>query len=264
MPACLCQRHRTVIVDVHTPFLQICDGYSPDRVVADPELNNHFLGVCRSLGISVTDEEANKALLNARKAGRLSGYRTARRTSFPNENEYRFASEIAIRFLERRDSVTLDDVICSPVRAAEFDSTAGRICPGFTPLQYRWAALNLRKRRRLQPEPVGKIATTESIINSRVHGLHLDSVSSQPGVYLFFDSNTTLYVGEAQNLRRRIAKHLEHSDSKGLAHWVWEHGTDHLNVELHILPTGTATRVRRALELELIRSRHPEFNIRGR
>jgi hypothetical protein len=68
-------------------------------------------------------------------------------------------------------------------------------------------------------------------------------------------------VGEANNLRNRLEKHLDHSDVKSLAHWLWEHGANNLYLELHVLPDNTSTQVRRALEAELIRSRRAAFNI---
>ncbi len=74
--------------------------------------------------------------------------------------------------------------------------------------------------------------------------------------------NRVLYIGEAENLNSRIRKHIDHSDNRGLARWFWEQGFGDLFLEIHLLPAETTTRVRRALELELIRSRNPEFNVR--
>jgi hypothetical protein len=55
---------------------------------------------------------------------------------------------------------------------------------------------------------------------------------------------------------------LDHSDNKGLARWVWEQGPDELHLEIHVLPDGTPTKVRRALEMEFIRSRESIFNVK--
>ncbi|MCH7597014.1 MAG: GIY-YIG nuclease family protein [Planctomycetes bacterium] len=236
-------------------------GYSADRVVADPVLNRSYIAECRSRGLTASAEMLNRSLLNARKTGATSWGKTKHHTSFRDESEYAFASEIAIRFLERRDGITLDQVICSPDAAEEFDTIAARICPGFTSLQYRWAALNLRKKRRLKPEVLAHACRPVDVINSPASDLNLASVASQQGLYIFFCRNRTLYVGESSNLRRRLAKHLEHSDNKGLARWLWEHGADELNVEIQVLPANMLTRVRRAMEAELIRSRTPEFNV---
>ncbi|MCK4342000.1 MAG: hypothetical protein KAY37_09790 [Phycisphaerae bacterium] len=241
-------------------FHQVRDEWSPDRVVADPELNARFLRECTGLGMTQPASVLNRCLLNIRKASQLSGLRS-KRTSFSDQQDYVFASEIAIRFLERRDGVTLDDVICDPVRAAEFDGLAARIAPGYTPLQYRWAALSLRKSQRLRPEPIGRAIQPLSVEQARADEIDLDDVPTTQGLYVFFAGSESLYVGEAQSLRSRLKKHLDHSDNRGLARWLWEHGTDAVYLEWQVLPPTTATQTRRAMECELIRSRRPVFNV---
>lgn len=250
-------------VGVFEAFKVVRDGCSPDRVVVDPDLNRRFLEVCRSKGLQNEPSRLNRALLNLRKAGHLAGLPKSCRTSFGSGDDYRFASEIAVRFLERRDGVTLDDVICDPALAAKFDEIAARIAPGHTPLEYRWAALNLRKRKKLRPERVSHAVPSAEVVLTDLAIVELATLSSNPGLYVFFNARNVLYVGETKCLRRRIAKHLEHSDNKGLARWLWDHDSEPAHLELHILPDGTPTRVRRALESELIASRRPEFNVKG-
>ncbi len=235
---------------------------SPDVVVADPDLNERFLRECQSRGLSHPPAALNQCLLNLRKSGDLQGIKS-RRVSLGNREDYRFASEITVRFLERRDQVSLDQILCDPIRAAEFDGIAAGLAPGFTPFQYRWAALNLRKRKRLRPELLGKVVPPEQVVSSAVVDLKQEQIPSRPGLYLFIEPSGVLYVGECQNLRKRIGKHLDHSDNKGLAHWLWQHGVTDLHVEYHVLSPGITARVRKALEAELIISRQPIFNVAG-
>jgi len=91
---------------------EVCQGYSPDRVVADPELNAQFVAARRKRGLADNVAELNRALFNLRKRRELRGRPRATRTSFADQTNYQFAAEMAIRFIERRDSVSLDDVIC--------------------------------------------------------------------------------------------------------------------------------------------------------
>lgn len=251
---------------IREAFVEVRNGLSADRVIADPKLNAIFVKACREHNLCDSAEEINLALMNARKGGHLSGCSRSKKTSFSDEDEYAFAAEIAIRFLERRDGTNLDRVICSPEKASEFDKLAGRLAPGYTSLQYRWAALNLRKRKALKPEQMSHVVASEKVKINRVEDLIIEEVTMNQGLYLFTDSESkkTLYVGEASNLRKRLSKHLEHSDNKGLAHWIWEHGTGGIWVELHELPHSTSKKIRRALEYELIQSRKPEFNVIGR
>jgi len=244
-------------------FLAVRQHYPSDRVVADPELNQRFLEHCRLLGLSQSPYCLNKCLFNARKAGHLTGTPRSSKTSFANEDEYRFASEMAARFLERKHDTTLDDIICNPEITFEFDMLAARISPGFSPFQYRWAALNIRKAKGFQPELTSRVIEPEEIHTAPINGLDIEQIPKRQGLYLLYQPTHMLYIGETKHLHRRIAKHLEHSDNKGVAHWLWEHGTADLFLEYHVLPLGTSKRVRRVLELELIRSRKPVFNIQG-
>lgn len=237
-----------------------CQGFSPDRVVADPDLNSAFLSEAGRLGLTAAAATLNRSLLNLRKAGDLRG-RKSKKTSFADEGDYRFAAEMAIRFLERRDGISLDSIICDPQLAAEFDAYAARIAPGYSPFQYRWAAFNLRKASRLKPELLARVLPPVSVTIHSVKDLDIANIPSDQGLYIFLMATGALYVGEAENLFKRLKKHLDHSDNKGLARWMWEHGTDDVHVEIQVLDADTKTIVRRALETELIRSRSPLFNV---
>ena len=105
-------------------FLHVRDGYSPDAVIANPELNKRFLAACREVGAEGTDFQLNHCLYNLRKSRALEDYPTTRRVRVAKRDEYEFASEIAARFLERRHNTTLDRVICDPALEQEFDRLA--------------------------------------------------------------------------------------------------------------------------------------------
>lgn len=242
-------------------FLETNKNFSTDRVVADPLLNGAFVQRCRQLGDTTPATKLNIELLNLRKAGLLKGLPRSVRTSFKDEDAYRFASEIAARYLEKRDGTTLDRVICDPESAAEFDAIASEIAPGFTPLQYRWAALNLRKARSLRPELLSQVVRPVSVTVGAVETLIVSELPSQQGLYIFYGPHETLYVGEGINLRKRIAKHLDHSDNRNLARWFWSNGFKDVRLEIQALDKNTSTKVRKALEAELISTRHPVFNV---
>ena len=196
-----------------------------------------------------------------RKAGGLTGLPRAKITSF-NDDEYRFAVEISIRHLERRDSVSLDDVICEPSLAKEFDQLCADLAPGFRALEYRWCALSLRKKRKLPPEPIAQTVGISKAMRFSRNNLSIEQIPSESGIYAFMTSDVVLYVGEASNLRKRIAKHLDHSDNKMLARWLWENEDESLYLEIQTLPQDTTAKIRRYVETELIQARSPVFNIR--
>ena len=245
---------------IRAAFEAIRQNESVDWVIADPALNAQFLEKCGELVIAASGATLNRALLNLRKTGQLRGLKS-RGPKVGDDDAYRFAAEMAVRFMERRDGLTLDAVLCDPELALEFDKLAETISPGFTPLQYRWAALNLRKAKSLKPEILSRIAPPERVLTSSIKDWQLDAIPSAQGLYLFFTRSECLYVGEAENLRNRLGKHLDHSDNKWLARWMWDQGTEELFLELQLLAADTTQRVRRALEMELIRSRRPLFNV---
>lgn len=245
-------------------FVAASGGWSPDRVVADPNLNAQFIAECRRLGLNQEAKLLNRQLLNARKAKLLQGLPRPRRTVLTRTEGIQFAAEVAARFLEHQLQVTLDDILCDPELSHRFDEIASEVESGFLPLQYRWAALYLRKAKLLQPELLSQVVVPTSIQLGLVDHLELSAIPVEQGLYIFYGAKGTLYVGEADNLRRRIQKHLHHSDIREVARWIWSHGTSDLRLELHVLPEETTTRVRRALEAELIQSRRPAYNIRRR
>jgi site-specific DNA-methyltransferase (adenine-specific) len=247
---------------IRRAFAQSAEGYSADRVVADSRLNDSFVEHCRRAGLELPVAQLNLALLNARKGRLLTGLPRAKRTHFADEAQYRYACEIAARFLEQKHATSLDHILAEPITAAEFDAIAADISPGFESLHYRWAALNLRKASRLKPELLARVVRPAAVQLGRLTEVAIDGIPTSQGVYLMYAPHQALYVGEAEQLRRRIAKHLDHSDNKELARWFWEQGITDVHLEVYSLPDGTSTQVRRALELELIRSRRPMFNVR--
>ena len=144
--------------------------FSPDRVVADPDLNRIFLDECHRLGLGLDAATLNRSLLNLRKRGELPGLRS-RRTILKDQPDYRFAAEIAARFLERKNEISLDQIICDPLLAEQFDEIARAIAPGGRPLEYRWAALNLRKQRRLRPEVCARVVRPVEVLRVNADGV---------------------------------------------------------------------------------------------
>lgn len=246
---------------IRQAFDEVRNSLSSDRVLCDPDLNSAFLEKCRDLGLSENAVVLNWHLLNLRKSGELKDLGKSKPTSFRNESEYRFGSEIAARHMETKYGQSTDRILCDPQLASEFDTIAAEIVPGFSPLQYRWAALNLRKAKRLSPRFVSRIVTVETVQFGRFPDFDLAKVSERQGIYIFLSSREPLYVGETANLRKRIAKHSDHSDNKGLARWLWEHGITDVKLETRVLPEATTTLERRALEAELIKSMKPRFNL---
>ena len=169
--------------------------------------------------------------------------------------------------MEDKYKSNTDRVLCNPALRNEFDRVAQSIAPEVSPYLLRKAALKLRKARKLRPERTKRIVDWGlQVLSFTAEELcrNLTLIPRQPGVYFFRDRTGYLYIGEADNLYKRVPKHLDHSDRKALAHYLWEHGMTDLSVELHVFSSisdGRRTGHRRVYESEMIASRSPRFNI---
>jgi len=254
---------------IATAFRRTHDGRSTDDVIIDDELNARFVSACSELQLTLSAAELNRRLLGLRKSGRL-GRVTRVRVPLRDYEDYSHAAEIAARCMEDRYDLTVDRIFCDPARRTEFDAIAASIAPGFTPYQYRRAALRLRKTRQLRPEPVKRLEAFKADVQIRdasVYEADPELTPGSPGIYAFLDDTGYLYIGEADHLRSRLKKHLSHSDRPGLARYMWEHGKGKIKLELFVFAPGTEgmrRKSRRAFEASLIASRSPRFNIQYR
>ena len=204
-------------------YLEVRQGYSTDRVIADPVMDRMFLRRCRELGLSGTDFDLNWKLFNARKNGYLSNIpKTIEYTiSSEQRDEFEYASEIAARFIQQKyDPRSLDKIICDPDIVLEFDEAARRLAPGFSPLEYRWVALALRKAHRLTPE-MRNVQYPEFSLLGPTQAVDLSQIPKNEGLYLFRSDQEAIFVGETNHLRHRIERHLDSSGSNGLPDWLY-------------------------------------------
>jgi len=239
-------------------FGEVREGFSADRVVADPELNGKFLRRCRELGLAGTDYDLNWALLNARKRGNMSLLPKTKRYTVKGTDEFDYASELAVRHLQRTKDVSLDRIICDPALAREFDEYAEQLAPGRTPLEYRWVALGLRKAGIRDKEAVERIEIPKLTPLGRVTRLRLSKLPETSGLYLFSSPDSPVFLSQTDNLRHRIERHFKFSDSRGLPAWLWDGGS--LDLSVAQMP-GVRKRRRQETEVLLVKKLHPLMNL---
>jgi hypothetical protein len=189
-------------------YKKVFDGYSTDRVVVDPEMNARFLAECRKGGLTSDDYHINHALLDIRKSGKVELPKATKRTEFRDYDEYQFAAEIAVRIIQRAKGVTLDQILCDPALAFEFDEIAKKLAPAQTALKLRCAVLNLRKTKRLGPTDRRPLEGINLITAGPLKMIKPGDLPSDPGVYAFFDTNRPLFAGGTGNLQHRIELHF--------------------------------------------------------
>jgi site-specific DNA-methyltransferase (adenine-specific) len=198
-----------IVNGIVAAYQAVHGGWSVDRLLANPNLNNAFIDACARKGLPGGPVQWNLALLRVRKAGRLPrAEKRLRGVAFDQMDAYSFASEIAVQQLSVELGVTLDDILCSPQLGARFDEMAQAYSPGFAPFQYRWAALTIRKRasaaKKIAKEQRDTWSQTRLPPARPIFALDLGPYDC-PGVYLLHGAaRARLYVGVAQNLQWQI------------------------------------------------------------
>jgi hypothetical protein len=219
-------------------------GHSTDDVVIDDHLNAAFITACRQELPFASAFDLSWKLYNLRKQPPGIGKpATVKRRD--DHSDYIHASEIAARHLEDRHGVTIDKALCHPDTRREFDGSAQGIAPGVSNYLLRKAALTLRKNRQLQPELIKRVASWgKTVLTHKAEELREDSnlIPRLPGIYIIRDHSGFLSTGEAGNLRGRVEKHLDHSDRKAVARYLWEKGYADLSVELHAFQADSDAR----------------------
>ena len=242
-------------------FRRTHEGFSADRVVADPALNEQFADACRKLGIVGDPRTWNILLFRLRKSGRLSHLKTTRRTTFSWEDcdRYLFAGEIALQtMLDKGNAASLDDILCDPSLASEFDQIARQFAPGRTSLDYRWAALKLRKQAKtarsrgavlVPPSRLGKVIPLEELRHQ------LPQIPKQPGVCIVSSNRShKLYVGESLNLRSRLSAQFAKQTSRK----AWAAFSTSLRIQFFLTQTVPAQML--AWQSCLVRKYKPRLN----
>jgi DNA modification methylase len=220
-------------------YVQSYSGFSPDRLVADPDLNAHFVDHCNRLGLFGNARVWNTLLFRLRKAGKLIDFPTTKRTpmSWEDCDDFLFASEIAFEAMLQQSALSLDEILCDPSLAARFDELATRFAPGFRPLQYRLGALKLRKQAKLARSRGSVLVIPPKLcspitLNGPNRGdlSRINKLPSSPGVYLVTgDGDERLYIGETVSLKKRLLENF--GSQKPLEAWK-EHGeTSTLSIE---------------------------------
>ena len=237
--------HDDLIVEA---FKEIHDGWSIDEVILQDDLNKEFLTACHDKLSAVGLTTANPAaltwrLMALRKAGKLKVKSTKRASSKSKVSsdsvpqpaaEIVALAEIAMRSMQDKSKVSTDRIMTDPKLRSQFEAIVTKLNPKADLYLTRKAAFKLRKTRHLQPELITRLADwgrevkTYAIDDLRKS---VESVDAHPGVYIFRDQTGYLYIGQTENLRKRMTEHLEESHNASLASYL--KSEKDATVELH-------------------------------
>ena len=254
----LARRLSSVIDETVTAaFMEAHDGYAVDRVLADPELQAAFYEECARLRLPMSQKEACLRLLKLRKrGGTLRG--TKRFTvSVEDCDRYLFASEIAWCLTRGDDPDTsLEGILADPERAAEFDELAQQFAPGYSSLEYRWAALRLRKSLKVTREKAHDLKAPRRLwLETRFAKLQPYDVAEDSGVFLVSDAEECLYAGGTLGLRSRLQQITE----KPSRHWGKTR--QHLRVQYFVVPAHDFDALAWTSRMIAAQDSAPRFNL---
>jgi len=181
-------------------FIASHQGFSADRVLADPSLNEKFFENCLLLGIPGEPKDWNLRLLGLRKRGGLSKIDTSRRTIITREAmaSFIYASEMAWRKVGDGRGCSLDEILCDPDSAAEFDRVARTIAPGYSPFEYRWGALSLRKFASKGTHILDRM--DDALARHVVRLANISQLRGKPGHFLITSAGKPFFIGFAGSL----------------------------------------------------------------
>jgi site-specific DNA-methyltransferase (adenine-specific) len=234
-------------------YKAICGDKSTDYILCDPEWNAEFVSACRKRSLPGDAFVWNRLLLRIRKQGRLpKGHESPRRLTFALMDGYSAAAEVATHLLGLDYALGLDDILCSPNAAAEFDRIAADFAPGYSPWEYRWAALAIRKRRR-KSQKLANAQFLDWLRKDLPAPIPLSECAGeqyeQSGVYVVYTrEGEPLYVGETLNIRGRVVQ------VRGTQRWM------ELNPTLLMLIPSHNYRLQHGLQSILIRRTRPLLN----
>jgi len=194
-------------------YADSCAGHSTDFVLCNPKVNAGFVKACKAQSIHGNAETWNRLLLRIRKAGKLpKPAPIIDRPPLDQVDPFNGAAEIAMQLISLDFQLTIDEILCSPKVAKQFDQLAEQFAPGFTPFEYRWAALSIRRRANRS-----KLRAAQNCVD----WLHCELPAEKSlgeidladceraGVYVLSSDQIDLYVGETNNFRQRVEQILE-------------------------------------------------------
>jgi site-specific DNA-methyltransferase (adenine-specific) len=240
-------------------FRQTHAGFSADRVVADPALNDAFLDTCRRLGIAGDARTWNVLLFRLRKSGKLAGLTRVRSPlTWDDCDEFVFASEIAWQtMLDDKLAESLDEILCDPTLAQQFDLRARRFGPNDPSLPYRLAALKVRKQAKAARSRGSILKPPTSIKTARpLAEVDIRALPETTGMYLVSKApGQPLYAGEARNLRARLLGQFSAKRRK-----VWSAYSADLLLQTHVTHTTLGDML--AWQSCLVSKFNPALNVR--
>lgn len=259
-------------VRISAAFEKTRQGYEVDRVLIDASLRKEFLREVKKYKVNASDTMICRGLQAIRKSNRydINLSPTTNRAGVHAE-KYFYAAELAFTQLTYQFEFTVDDIVTDADIADSYVSICKKIDSTGSALEYKWAALSLRKQRSLTKKRIEKILHVRpSMITRKFHHFGtLDSIdfSKLPisgGVFAFSENSTKdryLYIGAAKNIRSAVVPFKNATPFKNLAGEFWLPDSSRIHLEAGHFDRKYFDASPRDLSFRLIDKYKPVFNV---
>src|SRR5207249_3652936 len=153
----------------------------------------------------------------------------------PRENRdyssYLFASEMASVQVKYRYGASVDDILAYPDIGHQFDELAKRLQPGYTPLEYRLAALHIRKSQYIEKDERARYyrlrareAEQVAQVIGPLSGLNVQKLVPSDAIVGLLektDSPRFLYISQAKSLPDAVRPFTRQDTFDALANAFW-------------------------------------------
>ena len=255
-------------------FEEVRDGYEPDRVLVDPVLSKKFFTMVRKRGVTASNSLIAKKLQAFRKD---KGYgitlsKTTREGGLEPEPFF-YAAELGFVQLSYRRPVSVDDVITDSEVGDEFVALCKAIKPDGRAIDFKWAALRLRKMRsfdRARTEKLLAVEPEEIEQQLRLVGtldrIATSDVPTGKGIFSLAEQNGAdkyLYVGATRkcSIREAFEPFRSARPFMAVAGPFWQPKLSDINLRVAVVKRNLLGASSRDISLRLIEERHPLFNI---
>lgn len=247
-------------------FAQIHDGYSVDRTLADPQLAARFVKQCQQLGIDASHAAVCRRLLGLRKAGGFAV--TTTREDKRNLHPFLIPAELAFAKLMYRYDASYDDLLADPDVGKAFDENVAKVGRSGDAVDYRLAALHLRKnvrsRRKADAEELAHLDISKVKAHwhtlGRLSDVQLDTLPDSEGVFSLREPDRYLFLSQSNNLRSGIGIFHDKDVLASVGNHFWSPSPDKIMVDF-VRPADVRGVSLRLFELKAIETYQPIFNM---
>jgi len=247
-------------------FATIHNGYSVDRTLADPRLAFRFVERCQELGVDAPHAAVCRRLLRLRKAGGFPVKTTKRDKR--NLQPFLIAAEIAFAKLTYRFDASYDDLLAEPEVGKAFDENIAKIGRAGDVVDYRLAALHLRKnirsRRKADAEELAHLDISQLSACWHTPGnlseVQLDALPASKGVFSLREPERYLFLSQSENLQSAVGIFQRGDVLASLANHFWSPIPSKIEVDF-VKEEDVRDMSLRLFEFKAIEINRPIFNM---